>query len=85
MREVKTLSRVNHPNVVRYYNSWGEPMNSEEEKMYIAKFMKNSTESYLGDTTTTQNTTTNLTSQISSTGLSFYNGNNLMSTYTYIC
>lgn len=30
MREVKLLSSLNHENVVRYYNSWLENLESEE-------------------------------------------------------
>lgn len=37
MREVKLLSSLNHENVVRYYNSWLENLETEEIQRHESK------------------------------------------------
>lgn len=40
MREVKLLSSLNHENVVRYYNSWLENLETEEIRRHESKKVK---------------------------------------------
>lgn len=32
VKEVRYLAQLNHPNIIRYYNSWIEPNDSDSEK-----------------------------------------------------